>query len=76
MIKAFDAYDLDIFLTVIMDLKLGETTKLKLMEHSNDSQWRRNRSGCSGFGRTTFHGEKLKLRIIVNNYLLIIVMFV
>ena len=29
--------------------------------------WRRNRSGWSGFGRTTFHGEILKLRLIVNN---------
>ena len=36
-IKAFDAYDLDTFLTAIMELKLGETTKLKWMEHSNDS---------------------------------------
>ena len=30
-------------------------------------QWRRNRSGWSGFGRTTFHGEKLKLTLIFNN---------
>ena len=37
-IKAFDAYDLDTFLTTIMELKLDETTKLKWMEHSNDSQ--------------------------------------
>ena len=36
-IKAFDAYDIDTFLTAIMELKLGETTKLKLMEHINDS---------------------------------------
>ena len=39
-------------------------------------QWQRNRSGWSGFGWTTFHGEKLKLRLIVNNYPLITVMFV
>ena len=28
-IKAFDAYNLDTFLTTVMQLKLGETTKLK-----------------------------------------------
>ena len=37
-IKAFDAYDIDTFLTAIMELKLGEATKLKWMEHSNDSK--------------------------------------
>ena len=36
-IKAFNTYDPDTFLTAIMELKLGETTKLKWMEHSNDS---------------------------------------
>ena len=36
-IKPFDAYDIDTFLTATIELKLGETTKLKWMEHSNDS---------------------------------------
>ena len=38
------------------------------------TQWRRNPSGWSGFGRTTFDGEKLKLRLIVNNLPLSIIM--
>ena len=37
-IKAFDAYDIDTFLTAIMEQKLGEATKLKWMEHSNESK--------------------------------------
>ena len=30
-------------------------------------QWRRSRTGWSRFGRTTFHGENLRLTLIVNN---------
>ena len=37
-IKAFDAYDIDTFLTAIMEQNLGEATKLKWMEHSKESK--------------------------------------
>ena len=37
-IKASDTFDLDTFLTIIMELKLDEVTKLKWMEYSNDSE--------------------------------------
>ena len=37
-IKASDSFDLDTFLTIIMELKLDEVTKLKWMEYSDDSQ--------------------------------------
>ena len=37
-IKAFEAYDINTFLTAIMQQKLGEATKLKWMEHSNESE--------------------------------------
>ena len=37
-IKAFDAYDVDTFLTIVMELKLDEVTKLTWMEYSNDSK--------------------------------------
>ena len=37
-IKAFEAYDIDTFLTVVMELKLDEVTKLRWMEYSNDSK--------------------------------------
>ena len=37
-IKAFNAYDIDTFLTEIMEQKLGEATKLKWMEYSNESK--------------------------------------
>ena len=33
--KAFDAYDINTFLTAISEQKLGEATKLKWMEHSS-----------------------------------------
>ena len=37
-IRAFDAYDIETFLTIVMELKLDEVTKLKWMEYSNDSK--------------------------------------
>ena len=37
-IKASDQYDLDTFLTIVMELKLDEVTRLKWMEFSNDCQ--------------------------------------
>ena len=36
-IKAFNTYDKDTFLTIVMELKLDEVTKLRWMEYSNDS---------------------------------------
>ena len=36
--KAFDAYDIDMVLTIVMEQKLDEVTKLKWMEYSNDSK--------------------------------------
>ena len=38
VIKATDTCNIDTFLTIIMELKLDEVTKLKWMEYSNDSQ--------------------------------------
>ena len=37
-IKGFDAYNNNTFLTAVMELKLGETTKLEWMEHSNETK--------------------------------------
>ena len=37
-IKASDHYDLDTFLTIVMELKLDEVTRLKWMEFSDDRQ--------------------------------------
>ena len=37
-IKASDDYEIDTLLTIIMELKLDEVTKLKWMEHSNHSK--------------------------------------
>ena len=37
-IKVSDNYDIDTFLTNMMELKLDEVTKLKWMEYSNESQ--------------------------------------
>ena len=37
-IKAFDACDIDTLLTAIMEQKLGEATKLKWMEYTNESK--------------------------------------
>ena len=37
-IKAFNAYDIDTFLVIVMELKLDEVTKLRWIEYSNDSK--------------------------------------
>ena len=38
VIKAFNVYNINAFLTAIMERKLGEATKLKWMEHSDESK--------------------------------------
>ena len=48
VIKAPDAYNINMFLTIVMELKLDKVTKLKWMEYSNDSQ------------TTLLHAELLK----------------
>ena len=37
-IRALEAYDIDTFLTIVMELKLDEVTELRWMEYSNDSK--------------------------------------
>ena len=37
-IKASNAYDLDTFLKILMELKLDEVIKFKWMEYSDDSE--------------------------------------
>ena len=37
-IKLLDHFDLDTFLTITLELKMDEVTRLKWMEYSNDSQ--------------------------------------
>ena len=38
VIKISNQYDLDAFITIMMELKMDEVTKLKWMELSNDCQ--------------------------------------